>query len=117
MELKAEHVKNIRSLALCKEKLKVQTSIAEDMEKMAGTYHTSYAEAVKDLYEKNKAIRRQKYKRCLAMAKWCEAEVRNIRRTPLCDMDDHEIWQHDDEFWQRWHTRWFKIAEQFKEDK
>lgn len=36
MELEAENVKNIRSLALCKEKLKVQTSIAEEMEKMAG---------------------------------------------------------------------------------
>ena len=57
----------------------------------------------------------QKYKRCVAMAKWCEAKVYNIRRKPLCDMDDHEGWQHDDEFWQRWHNRWLELAEHYKE--
>ena len=64
-----------------------------------------------------KNARHHKYKRCLAMAEWCDAEVRNIRRKPLCDMDDHEGWQHDDEFWQRWHKRWLELAEKFKEAK
>ena len=62
-------------------------------------------------------LRHQKYKRCLAMARWCESKVHHIRRTPLCDMDEHEGWQHDDEFWQRWHKRWLELAEKFKEAK
>ena len=57
-----------------------------------------------------KQLRHHKYKRCLAMAKWCEAEVRNIRRTPLCDMDEHEYWQYENDFWQRWQKRWLDIA-------
>ena len=62
-----------------------------------------------------KEARHHKYKRCEAMAKWCEAKVYNIRRKPLCDMDDHEGWQHDDEFWQRWHKRWLELAEHFRD--
>ena len=62
-----------------------------------------------------KEARHHKYKRCEAMARWCEAKMYNIRRKPLCDMDDHEGWQHDDEFWQRWHKRWLKLAEKFKD--
>ena len=55
-----------------------------------------------------KIVRHQKYKRCLAMAKWC-----------------NERWILDDclyelgktRFYERWENRWLKIAEQFKEDK
>ena len=65
----------------------------------------------------DKVIAHANYKRCLAMAMWCNANVYNIRRKPLCDMDDHEGWQHDDEFWQRWHKRWLVLAEKFKEAK
>lgn len=60
---------------------------------------------------------RRKHKQCVAMARWCESKVYHIRRTPLCDMDEHEGWQHDDEFWQRWHKRWLELAEKFKEAK
>ena len=67
-----------------------------------------------ELADKNKELRHQKFKRCLDKAKWCEAEVRNIRRTPFCDMSEHEGWQHDDDFWQRWRKRWLELAEQFK---
>ena len=48
--------------------------------------------------------------RCLDKARWCDAETRYIQRIPLCDMDDHQGWQHDDEFWQRWHKRWLCLA-------
>ena len=113
-----EDVKRIadkeKVIAELQEKLKVQTSIAEEGWKEFRTYHTSYAEAVKELYEKNKELRYQKYRRCLAMARWCEAEMWNIRNTPLCDMNTHEVWQHDDEFWQRWYERWLELAERFK---
>lgn len=116
MELEAENVKNIRSLALCKEKLKVQTSIAEEMEKMSGTYHTSYAEAIKDLYEKNKAIRRQKYKRCLAIARWCFTKsnyhfVVGRSEVGKTGMTHYRI----SRLYSKWYNRWLKLAEKFKE--
>lgn len=57
-----------------------------------------------------KAARHQKYKRCLAMACWCESKVYHIRRTPLCDMDEHEYWQYENDFWQRWQKRWLELA-------
>ena len=72
------------------------------------------------LAERNYAetqLRHHKYKRCLDKAEWCESKVYHIRRTPLCDMSEHEGWQHDDEFWQRWHKRWLELAEKFKEGK
>ena len=75
----------------------------------------AYARAL--VREDIKLIARQKYKRCLAMAEWCDSKVYHIRRTALCDMSEHEYWQYEDEFWQRWHARWLKIAEQFKETK
>ena len=65
--------------------------------------------------EADKVIAHQKMKRCEAMADNCETNVYNIWRKPLCDMDDHEGWQHDDEFWQRWHKRWLELAEHYKE--
>jgi len=46
------------------------------------------------------------YKRCLAMAKWCDAEFYMLRRSALKDA-----------FWLRWNERWLAIAEQFKEAK
>ena len=57
-----------------------------------------------------KKIRHQKFKRCLAMAKWCGSKVYHIRRTPLCDMSEHEYWQYENDFWQRWQKRWLDIA-------
>lgn len=124
MELRAEDVENIRSIALCKEKLKVQTSIAEEMEKMAGTYHTSYAEAVKDLYEKNKEIRHQKYKRCIAMAEQCKESLRLMRTYEVtedyCNLEtghDAEYFCKKGDNFMKWRRRWLKISEQFKEAK
>jgi hypothetical protein len=60
---------------------------------------------------------RHKYKRCVAMAMWCDAEVYHIMRTPLCDMSEHEYWQYENDFWQRWRERWLELAEKFKEAK
>ena len=65
--------------------------------------------------EADKVITRHKYKRCLAMARWCESKVYHIRRTPLCDMSEHEYWQYENDFWQRWQKRWLELAEKFKD--
>ena len=75
------------------------------------------ANACKEIERDNKQIRHQKYKRCLAMAMWCGSKVYHIRRTPLCDMSEHEYWQYENDFWQRWQKRWLDLAEKFKEAK
>ena len=55
-----------------------------------------------------KIVRQQKYKRCLAMAEWCDTEV------GIADTDDN----YEDMLWyQKWYERWMKLAEQFKEAK
>ena len=52
-------------------------------------------------------VRRQKYKRCLAMSEWCNAEI------GIADTDgDYK----DMQWYQKWYERWLKIAENFKED-
>lgn len=51
----------------------------------------------------------QKYKRCLAMAEWCEAE-----NYTAC-------WYHENsercEWTEKWHKRWLELAEKFKPNK
>ena len=51
-------------------------------------------------------IAKQKYKRCLAMAKWCKSMmVFNDRYGTMTK------WLH----YNRWHKRWLELAEQFKD--
>ena len=85
MELRAENVKNIRSLSLCKEFLRQAIELNDQM---------------------NEELRHQKYKRCLAMAEWFDAEV------GIADTDGN----YEDMLWyQKWYERWMKLAEQFKD--
>jgi len=55
-----------------------------------------------------KSARHQKYKRCIAMAKWCR---RNRLHASVCGPVEKI------DFWEKWRKRWLKIAEQFKENK
>lgn len=52
-------------------------------------------------------IRHSKYKRCLAMAKWCDSE-----NYTAC-------WYHENsercEWTEKWHKRWLELAERFKD--
>ena len=45
-----------------------------------------------------------KYKRCLAMAWWCSAELGMLVST----------WESKIKYYKRWQKRWLEIAEQFK---
>ena len=56
-----------------------------------------------------KIVRHQKYKRCLAMAKWCMTEY---IQSKCLDFTNTEQW-----YWRRWHIRWRKLANKFKEAK
>ena len=59
-------------------------------------------------------LRRQKKKRCLAMAMWCdEAYHRECGLNPE-EMTDKEFYKQQIEFWPRWSSRWLAIAEKFK---
>ena len=49
-------------------------------------------------------LHHSKYKRCLAMARWCFREYLNC--------DKYKI-----TFWLKWRRRWLELAEKFKEEK
>ena len=58
--------------------------------------------------------RHHKYKRCVAMARWCSERIARIEK-------DYAFWRHGKDyasnFYKRWEKRWLKLAEKFKEDK
>ena len=58
--------------------------------------------------EADKVIARHKYKRCLAMARWCTAERDIFNLTPKFAKV---------KFYRKWHKRWLELAEKFKEAK
>lgn len=65
---------------------------------------------IKELEAENerlmKIVQKQKYKRCLATAEWCDAEA------DVADADG----DYDDMLWyQKWHTRWQDFTKKFKE--
>lgn len=53
----------------------------------------------------------QKYRRCLAMARWCAS-----RSASWClDPADEQL--HKSDFYDKWKKRWLELAEKFKEVK
>ena len=52
-------------------------------------------------------LRHSNYKRCLAMAKWCERK--------RIDAADYRIPREKWNFYDNWHTRWLEFAEKFKD--
>ena len=61
------------------------------------------------LHQDEKEIRRHKYKRCLAMARWCKRK--------RIDAADYRIPRGKWEFYDKWSNRWLEVAEKFKEAK
>lgn len=64
---------------------------------------------VKRCERAERELRHQKYKRCLAMARWCMTEY---IQSKCLDLTNTEQW-----YWRRWHIRWRNLAEKFKEVK
>ena len=65
-------------------------------------------EVDKVIAEKDKQLRHQKYKRCLAMARWCASRV------VVWTTDGNE--RKSDWYW-KWKERWKNLADKFKEAK
>ena len=62
-------------------------------------------------------LRHSNHKRCLAMAKWCEAEVQNCltqQRALICfpNTDRFQYLQGHFLHFSRWHRRWLALAEE-----
>lgn len=127
MELEAENVKNIRSLALCKELLRQAIEqndklIAEkendiaslekklDEERQFGINRAKSADHTIGLMtvEFKQKLYHHKYKRCRAMMMWCAS--RSVMLSHYGNEKD------SDWFW-KWKDKWKKLAEQFKETK
>ena len=63
--------------------------------------------------EADKVIARHKYKRCLAMARWCKA----MYDKEEASVNDGLSWYFispEMKYWERWRNRWQKLAEKFK---
>ena len=73
----------------------------------------TYARAL--VREDLKIIRHHKYKRCLAMAEMCESEEKRLEAISHIFDTDKECWEYNSDYWARWHKRWLKIVEKFKE--
>jgi hypothetical protein len=59
-------------------------------------------------------IRHQKFKRCLAMARWCEERC---ARYDVLQERTGFSWRREIDFYFRWSQRWLELAEKFKEVK
>ena len=61
-------------------------------------------------------LRHSNRKRCLAMAKWCEAKY-DAEDSKVNDGLSWEFISPEMKYWERWRWRWLELAEQFKEGK
>ena len=69
--------------------------------------------------EADKVIAHNKYKRCLAMVKWCKAEA-EINHNSAYEASEYlpsreDYFRRRAEHYERWQKRWLELAEQFKD--
>ena len=86
--------------------------LKSEADKVIAALKESVKNLILDNYLKDKEIRLQKYKRCLAMAERCKDKIENV-----VQYNEHDDWLIINEYWERWQERWLKIAEKFKETK
>ena len=63
--------------------------------------------------EADREIRHQKYKLCLAMSKWCKAQM--VRYINSCDRYDSNYVNKKTGHYHKWLYKWMELAEKFKE--
>lgn len=103
---------NVRQM--CKDvlaKLEDQESVLAEKDKEIAKLEERIADGDKDFEFANhqnerllKIVRHNKYKRCLAMAEWCDAEA---------DVSDADGDYEDMRWYQKWRERWLKLAKKF----
>jgi hypothetical protein len=93
----------------------------EEQESVIAELKADYQEACDRLQTANlikdeqlAATRHSKYKRCLAMAKWCEERC---ARYDILQERTGFSWRREIDFYFRWSQRWLELAEKFKEVK
>lgn len=86
---------------------KVIAELKADYKEVCGRLQT--ANLIKD--EQLAAARHHKYKRCLAMAKWCEERC---ARYDLLQEHSGFSWRREIDFYFRWYQRWLELAEMYK---
>ena len=74
--------------------------------------------------EADKVIAHNKYKRCLAMARWCRESLRLMRTYEVTEDfwnlepgQDAEYFCKKGDFYSKWRKRWLELADKFKEAK
>ncbi len=102
----------------------VDAAIAELKQKLEDAKATAYAESVDAGMENirlKRELRHHKFKRGLAMAMWCKSksEIYNEFAADAAEyMPSYEArFRRKAVHYEKWHKRWLKIAEQFKEAK
>lgn len=110
-DLEESHKMEVEQLLMEIAELKAQKAQAEDD---CAYWKMSEGNAVNAMHETEEACmlltkseRHQKYKRCLAMAMWCSAEIGTLAF--FCGPRIN--------YYKRWQKRWLELAEQFKETK
>jgi len=89
--------------------------VIAELEDKALQYKVLDKEHCRDLNTQERFFAKQiaynKYKRCLAMARWCSERVARIEK-------DYAFWRHGKDyasnFYKRWEKRWLELAEKFK---
>ena len=100
---------NVRQM--CKDvlaKLEEQESVIAELEEKLKNSRNAHKYWRKEYLIEYKECRHHKYKRCLAMARWCGTSAQ-------CDEGLGAFKYRD--WYRKWSKRWLKIAEQFKEAK
>ena len=121
MELKAHRIDNIISAykigkAFCM-KTEEEVYIKSEADKVFADKDKAFEYSQAVILVDIEIIKKQKIKRCLAMAKWCEARY---------DEEDAKIngrgasWDYisqEMKYWERWQWRWQELADKIKKKK
>lgn len=111
-ELKAKHVVDVYDEYSANPTNEAQVYLKSEADKVIAELQKQVHDYAQGLYviqaRADKDARHQKYKRCLAMAKWCD----DAARLATWDANYHLCG-----WYNKWMRRWLKIAEQFKEAK
>ena len=82
--------------------------LKSEVDKVIAELKESIKGLILDNYLKDKELRRQKYKRCFAMTRWCAS--RSLAW--MADPADEAL--HESDFYDRWKLRWLELAKKFK---